>query len=297
MTDRYARLYHNCTSLIDCSDYAVGEKPIECYEGADDAQNSACIENVISSICTFVTASYFGSISDMYGRKTILVLSMILCTIRPIIFVLMQLDDTLQPIYYYIASGISGLFNWMALSLSCISDVMPQKWRAPCFGLLMASFSLGVAISPVIAIPLGHFQVSLFSLAIALMAVGISLFCLPETVSYEAIQSARRNHQIHRHSVMSFFHPEYRMITISSFSSTSSLDYITQNSHDDSDEEDVFSRLDPIQTDPIVPSWKDAILWNICYRPIWEISILNRNCLFRLLSLLAFFSGMVLAGE
>lgn len=33
------------------------------------------------------------------------------------------------------------------------------------------------------------------------------------------------------------------------------------------------------------------------YRPLWELSILNRNSLFRLLSSLAFFSGMVAAGD
>lgn len=37
-------------------------------------------------------------------------------------------------------------------------------------------------------------------------------------------------------------------------------------------------------------------LWNF-YRPMWELSILNRNTLFRLLSLLAFFSGAVSAGD
>lgn len=33
------------------------------------------------------------------------------------------------------------------------------------------------------------------------------------------------------------------------------------------------------------------------YRPIWELTILNRNSLFRMLSLLAFFSGMVSAAD
>lgn len=38
------------------------------------------------------------------------------------------------------------------------------------------------------------------------------------------------------------------------------------------------------------------IWWNI-QRPLWELSILNRSKLFRLLSLLAFFSGMVSSGD
>jgi hypothetical protein len=33
------------------------------------------------------------------------------------------------------------------------------------------------------------------------------------------------------------------------------------------------------------------------YRPFWELTILNRNRLFRLISILAFFSGMVSSAE
>jgi MFS family permease len=40
-----------------------------------------------------------------------------------------------------------------------------------------------------------------------------------------------------------------------------------------------------------------TVLWSVLVRPIWELSILNRNRLFRLLSALAFFSGMVSSGE
>jgi len=43
-------------------------------------------------------------------------------------------------------------------------------------------------------------------------------------------------------------------------------------------------------------SRRQKILWNI-KRPAWELMILNRNRLFRLLSLLAFFSGMVSSGD
>lgn len=38
-------------------------------------------------------------------------------------------------------------------------------------------------------------------------------------------------------------------------------------------------------------------IWAILKRPLWELSILNRNRLFRLLSSLAFFSGLVTSGD
>lgn len=282
MTDRYARLYHNYTNPINCGDYNSNDKPIECYEGSSDAQNAAAIENIISSLCTFLTSSYFGSISDMYGRKRILILSMILCTARPIILVLLQTYSEFHPIYYYIAGGIGGLFNWMALSLSCISDVMPNKWRAPCFGLLLASFSLGIAISPIIAVQLGHYEVSILSLFIICIGVFISIFALPETVSYESAQCAKRIHNEQKNIVLSYFHPN---------NSINNSDYQQVNSNNGQDDDDNNIVVTSSST------WKETILWNICYRPIWELSILNRNRLFRLLSLLAFFSGIAASGE
>lgn len=48
------------------------------------------------------------------------------------------------------------------------------------------------------------------------------------------------------------------------------------------------------QLDGLTP--REKMIWNI-KRPIWELSILNRNRLFRLLSLLAFFSGLVSSGD
>jgi DHA1 family tetracycline resistance protein-like MFS transporter len=41
---------------------------------------------------------------------------------------------------------------------------------------------------------------------------------------------------------------------------------------------------------------RERIIWNL-KRPAWELSILNRSDFFRLLSLLAFFSGMVSSGD
>jgi DHA1 family tetracycline resistance protein-like MFS transporter len=157
------------------------------------------------------------------------------------VLVLLQLSDTMSPSLYYVASACGGLVSWLSIALSSLSDVMPKQWRAPMFGLLLSGFSLGFALSPIIAVFCTHFVVSVLSLSILVLSLGYSICFLPETVRPQQAIAARLQRV------------EYR------------LDENESKVH-------CISR---------------GIL-----RPFKELSILNRNDLFRLLSVLAFCSGM-----
>lgn len=109
------------------------------------------------------------------------------------------------------------------------------------FGLLLSGFSLGFALSPILALAFTHYGVSILSLSLLIGGFVYSLFYLPETLSEEAAQAARDQRT------------EYRR-------------------NEDESTLQCFARA--------------------LTRPIKELSILNRNNLFRLLSALAFFSGM-----
>lgn len=132
----------------------------------------------------------------------------------------------------------------MSVTLSALSDVVPPEWRAASFGLLLAALSLGFSLSPTLAIVLGHFAISLLSLASVWVGILIVVFALPETLSPAAAEAARQTRL------------------------------------------EVYDDL----------SERERSLWFL-YRPVWELLILNRSRLFRLLSCLAFFSGMVSSAE
>lgn len=151
----------------------------------------------------------------------------------------------MSPGWYYAAGSITGLVNWIAVALSALSDVMPPKWRAPSFGLLLAGFSLGFALAPLLAIFLNHFQVSCFALTMVVMGVVITILFMPETLSPAAAAEAAdcRAAQFHTHRTCA-----------------------------------------------------GKFAWG-ALRPLRELSILNRSRLFRLLSALAFFSGMVSSAD
>jgi DHA1 family tetracycline resistance protein-like MFS transporter len=164
-----------------------------------------------------------------------------LSLLAPLNLVLMQLFVNMDPFFYYASNAFSGLVSWFAISLSALSDVMPPMWRAPSFGLLSAGFSLGFALSPILAVYLSHLGVSIFALGILVSGFAYACLSLPETLSPRASERARTR----------------RLANL-----------------------------------PIMDSRIDVWKYNLL-RPMREITILNRNRLFRLLSALAFFSGCV----
>ena len=246
MTNRYAVLHHRYTGP-DCSSVTTTSKPPACDEAAADAQNSVAVEQLVSNTLTFLTSSYVGSISDMYGRKPIMILGVFMSSLSPLFLVLVQLNPQMDPFYYYSVGTLSGLVSWIGVALSTLSDVMPSHWRAPSYGLVLVGFSLGFALAPQLAFLLGHWRVSLLSLSSIWFGIFVLVFFVPETLAPEIAAEAKR----------------VRQEQIQQQTSTST----------------------------------QRVLYNVFYRPFWELSILNRNRLFRLLSCLAFFSGMVSSGE
>ena len=248
VTDRYARLNHGYADARNCADFGLGDihKPQACLDGSADAQNASAVASLVSNVLTFITSSVVGSISDEKGRKGIMLIGIFLSTMSPLCLVLLQLIPTMTPSWLYAASAMTGLVNWIAVTLSALSDVMPPKWRSASFGMLLAGFSLGFALSPILALQLDHFHVSLLSLSMISIGFITTAFFFPETLPPETKAEAVR------------------------------------------------FRAAELLAAPT--GWCHRAMW-ILLRPVREISILNRSKIFRLLSALAFFSGMVSSAD
>merc|ERR1719183_3509963 len=114
-------------------------------------------------------------------------------------------------------------------------------YRAPAFGMVLAGFSLGFALSPVLAVVfLSHLGVSVLSLTILLGGFIFALFYMPETLSPESAAQAKIIRMSER---------------------------------------------------PRMNTRADVWKYNLM-RPMKELMILNRSKTFRMLSALAFCSGI-----
>ncbi|MBW7954150.1 MAG: MFS transporter [Candidatus Dojkabacteria bacterium] len=128
----------------------------------------------------FFATPVIGRLSDKYGRKPLLVISLLGTFIANVIqafagsawvlFLARMLD------------GITGGNNSVAQAV--ISDSTEQKDRPMGFAIFGASFGLGFLFGPVIALaimPYGNNYVFLFSALIALLAAILTAVFLPET--------------------------------------------------------------------------------------------------------------------
>lgn len=132
----------------------------------------------------FVFAPLFGSLSDKYGRRPVLLLSLLG-------FGVDYLFLALAPTYGWlivgrIISGITGAS--FTTGMAYIADVSTAENRAKNFGLVGAAFGLGFIIGPLIGGVLGHIGLRIpfyAAAALALLNCAYGYFILPESLSAE----------------------------------------------------------------------------------------------------------------
>ncbi|MFZ8977684.1 MAG: MFS transporter, partial [Pseudohongiellaceae bacterium] len=101
----------------------------------------------------FFAAPVLGNLGDRYGRRPILLFSLLVLSIG---YVLMSLAPTLT--WLFVARLIAGISSsTFALSYAYITDITPPEIRAQRFGLVGAAFGGGFVLGPVLGGFLGEF--------------------------------------------------------------------------------------------------------------------------------------------
>jgi DHA1 family tetracycline resistance protein-like MFS transporter len=240
----------NCHDILDAT-----LKPEACLLGSADAQTAVATSNLLSNALTFITSSLLGSISDEYGRKPILIAGLAVGTIPSFLLWLMQVRQTLSPWWYYGMHAFSGSINWVAVAMSALADVLPQQFRAPGIGLLMAGFMLGFSLAPILSIFLQPKPLSFVAFLIVFLGLISTVMFVPETLPPAIAREAREREQRRQ---------ENARIELTQYSTIQAF---------------------------------AMQIYNVISRPFREMAILNRNQFFRLISSLAFFSGIVSSGD
>ncbi len=132
----------------------------------------------------FLFSPLLGALSDRFGRRPVLLLSLFFTGVD---YVIMALAPTLAWLFVgRVLSGITGA-SFTAAS-AYIADVSPPEERAQNFGLIGAAFGIGFIVGPALGGLLGHWGARLPFWAAAALAGANALYglvILPESLPKE----------------------------------------------------------------------------------------------------------------
>ncbi|MGR3434092.1 MAG: TCR/Tet family MFS transporter [Shimia sp.] len=134
------------------------------------------------AVMQFLFAPILGSLSDHYGRRPVLLISLAVVAVD---FVIMGLAHTIWLLFLTrVVGGIAT--STQSTAAAFIADISPPEKKAANFGLIGAAFGIGFVLGPVIGGVLSEFGTRApFFAAAGLAAVNLvfGYFVLPETVS------------------------------------------------------------------------------------------------------------------
>jgi DHA1 family tetracycline resistance protein-like MFS transporter len=135
----------------------------------------------IFSLCQLIAAPALGDLSDRYGRRPVLIFSLLGTVVS---FVMLALAQTLTMLFLArIVDGLSG--GNISTARAYVADVTEPKDRARAYGLIGAAFGLGFIFGPALSGVLAKvsYTAPIWAAAgLTLVATAMAWLWLPETV-------------------------------------------------------------------------------------------------------------------
>lgn len=147
------------------------------------------------SLFAFLSSVVWGTLSDRWGRKPVMCISMLGSAIS---FAWVSQADALWMLFA--ARGLSGLMGGtIPVAQAFIADITPRKDRAARMGLMGAAIGAGFVVGPGIGWPLSHLgtgdldfrTVFLFAAGVSLVGFVAALFVLREPERHETPETPR----------------------------------------------------------------------------------------------------------
>lgn len=165
---------------------------IESFGGVGLSQASSFYGLLIAlySLMAFLFASLMGSLSDRFGRRPVLLLSLLGLGLD---YVIIALAPNLS--WLIVGRVLAGIFGASQVTaLAYIADVSAPQDRAKNFGLIGAAFGLGFIVGPLLGGILGGIELRLpfwVAAGLSLLNLLYGLLVLPESLPPENRQPFR----------------------------------------------------------------------------------------------------------
>lgn len=155
----------------------------------------------IYSLMQFLFAPVWGSLSDRYGRKPVLVMSLIGSVISYLLLALVFSGVILSVALLILSRAFAGVFAAnLSAAQAVISDVTSPEDRTKGIGLISAAFGLGFVFGPaiggVLSESFGYGFPIYISACLSLIATLLCIFVFKETLPKEIQISNRKNKKI-----------------------------------------------------------------------------------------------------
>src|SRR5712675_3193652 len=135
----------------------------------------------IFSLCQLIAAPALGDLSDRYGRRPILIFSLLGTVVS---FVMLALAHSVAMLFAArIVDGLSG--GNISTARAYVADVTEPKDRARAYGLIGAAFGLGFILGPALSgilVKVSYTAPIWAAAAVTLVATVMAWLWLPETV-------------------------------------------------------------------------------------------------------------------
>jgi predicted MFS family arabinose efflux permease len=139
----------------------------------------------IFSIAQFFSTPIIGKLSDRFGRKPLLIISLAGTVIGNL-----MAGTAPNATVLFLARFLDGITGGnVSVAQAAISDITTPADRAKGFGIFGASFGLGFVIGPVLSLVAQQRSLGtsfLVAAGIAVIALVLTIFFLPETLKYRA---------------------------------------------------------------------------------------------------------------
>ena len=133
------------------------------------------------SLAQLIASPLLGELSDRWGRRPVLILSLIGTAIS---FAMLAVAQSLAMLFAArIVDGLSG--GNITTARAYIADITEEENRARAFGVLGAAFGLGFIVGPALGAALAHISYTApiwAAVAITVIAILLAWVWLPETV-------------------------------------------------------------------------------------------------------------------